>query len=115
VPTPAPAPSKPLTAEQEAAARAIVDQKLFEITGVRPGTPSPSTAIAQPQTTPRSTTPPAGQVTATTTTPATQTVTPMQATRSEKLAALLQAYKADRITPIEYHSQRAKIIAETKP
>jgi hypothetical protein len=27
----------------------------------------------------------------------------------------LQAYKADKITPIEYHTERAKILAEPNP
>jgi hypothetical protein len=36
-------------------------------------------------------------------------------TRSQKLAALLEAYRADKISPIEYHTQRAKILAETQP
>jgi hypothetical protein len=36
-------------------------------------------------------------------------------TRAQKLSALLEAYKADRITPIEYHTQRAKILAEPQP
>ena len=32
--------------------------------------------------------------------------------KEARLAELLQLYKADRITPTEYHEQRAKIIAE---
>jgi hypothetical protein len=97
---------------------------MFEITGVRPGTVPPPTAkapevVAQPQTTPRATTPRTGQVSAVTTpatTPAPAPVVSAAAvTRAQKLSALLEAYKADRITPIEYHTQRAKILAETQP
>ena len=36
-------------------------------------------------------------------------------TRAQKLADLLQAYKADKISPIEYHTERAKILAEPNP
>jgi len=122
-PAAAPAPTKPLTPEQEAAARAIVDQKLYEITGVRPGTvtPPPGTATApstQLQVNARPAPPSATTKPATTAVPTTAQTTPVvapTATRSERLSALLQAYKADRITAIEYHSQRAKIIAETQP
>lgn len=33
-------------------------------------------------------------------------------TKADRLAELLQAYKADKITPFEYHNERAKILAE---
>jgi hypothetical protein len=97
-----------------------MDKKIFQITGVRPGTvPAPTTkapeAIAQPQTTPRATTARTGQAAVTTPPVTTPVVSAVAVTRAQKLAALLQAYKADQITPIEYHSQRAKIIAETQP
>jgi hypothetical protein len=36
-------------------------------------------------------------------------------TKAERLAELLQAYKADKITPFEYHSERAKILADPNP
>jgi len=114
VPTPAAAPSKPLTAEQEAAARAAVDQRMFEITGVRPGTVPPPTVKAPEAV---SATPRTGQVSPAST-PATAPVPVVSATavtRAQKLSALLEAYKADRITPNEYHAQRAKILAETQP
>jgi hypothetical protein len=32
--------------------------------------------------------------------------------KEQRLAELLQLYKADKITPVEYHEQRAKILAE---
>jgi len=35
--------------------------------------------------------------------------------KAQKLASLLQAYKADKITPIEYHTERAKILADPNP
>ena len=58
-------------------------------------------------------------VSPTTTTTTAQTApvpgAPVVNLRAHKLAALLEAYKADRITPIEYHNQRAKILAETQP
>jgi hypothetical protein len=37
---------------------------------------------------------------------------PISATKQERLDALLQKYKADQVTPDEYHSQRAAILAE---
>lgn len=37
---------------------------------------------------------------------------PISATKEERLETLLQLYKADRITPMEYHERRAKILAE---
>jgi hypothetical protein len=90
---------------------------MFEITGVRPGTVAPPNAVkapavvTQPQTTPRATT-----ATTPATTPAPVPVVSAAAvTRAQKLSALLEAYKADRISPIEYHTQRAKILAETQP
>ena len=33
-------------------------------------------------------------------------------TRDQKLADLLRRYKADEISPADYHSERAKILAE---
>lgn len=33
-------------------------------------------------------------------------------TKRQKLAELLERYKADKITPIQYHEERAKIVAE---
>jgi hypothetical protein len=37
---------------------------------------------------------------------------PISASKQDRLAALLQKYQADQITPDEYHSQRAAILAE---
>ena len=37
---------------------------------------------------------------------------PINASKQDRLAALLQKYQADQITPDEYHSQRAAILAE---
>ena len=37
---------------------------------------------------------------------------PLTGTKEARLAALLQQYKADQITPEQYHTQRAAIIAE---
>jgi hypothetical protein len=36
---------------------------------------------------------------------------PFSADKSQRLADLLQKYKADQITPEEYHTERAKILA----
>jgi hypothetical protein len=33
-------------------------------------------------------------------------------TKQERLVELLQLYQADKISPAEYHDQRAKILAE---
>jgi len=114
VAAPAPAPTKPLTPEQEAAARAVVDQKLYEITGVRPGTvtPAPGKPV-EPSTPVQAKATVAPLTTTAQTTPV--VAAPVVNMRAHKLAALLEAYKADRITPIEYHTQRAKILAETQP
>ena len=99
---------------------------MFEITGVRPGAVPPPTAKApdvatQPQTTPRAAAPaPRTAQTSAVTTPAAApapapVVSATAVTRAQKLSALLEAYRADKITPIEYHTQRAKILAETQP
>lgn len=45
-------------------------------------------------------------------TPLTPPPSPLPASKSQRLQALLEQYKADQITPEQYHSQRAKIIAE---
>lgn len=37
---------------------------------------------------------------------------PLSGSKQERLAELLRRYKADAVTPQEYHTQRAKIIAE---
>jgi len=37
---------------------------------------------------------------------------PLPRTKEQRLSALLEVYKADLITPVEYHQQRAKILAE---
>jgi hypothetical protein len=37
---------------------------------------------------------------------------PLSGAKQERLAELLQRYKMDAITPLDYHTQRAKIIAE---
>jgi hypothetical protein len=33
-------------------------------------------------------------------------------TKQQKLSDLLELYKADKLTPAEYHAQRAKILSE---
>jgi hypothetical protein len=37
---------------------------------------------------------------------------PISGTKEERLAEILRQYKADQITPLQYHTQRAKILAE---
>ena len=37
---------------------------------------------------------------------------PISITKEEQLQALLEKYKTDQITPMEYHKQRAAILAE---
>jgi hypothetical protein len=37
---------------------------------------------------------------------------PISGDKQQRLAALLQQYKADQLTPEQYHTQRAKILAE---
>jgi len=37
---------------------------------------------------------------------------PLSADKQQRLAELLQKYKADQITPEQYHTERAKILAE---
>lgn len=39
-------------------------------------------------------------------------LSPLSGSKQERLAELLRRYKADAVTPQEYHTQRAKIIAE---
>jgi len=38
--------------------------------------------------------------------------TKFPASKSQRLVDLLQKYRSDQLTPAEYHSQRAKILAE---
>ena len=70
---------------------------------------------------PRATTKPAATGTQMTTPAAPMTAAPAQTTpeptagpktKQQRLADLLELYKADKLTPPEYHSQRAKILAE---
>ena len=82
-----------LTAEQEIAARAALEKTAVSLQPARvekrPEQKAPAVA-------------------------ATTMVRPVALTpRAQKLAVLLEAYKADRITPAEYHAERAKILAET--
>lgn len=44
--------------------------------------------------------------------PATTTMAPAQGSKEQRLNELLQLYKADKITPVEYHQERAKILGE---
>jgi hypothetical protein len=76
-----------------------------------PGTGQPSSAqpvTAPPGPVPPSITTPSSAVTA--------PVTPAQPggpkTKQERLSELLELYKADKISPAEYHAQRARILAE---
>jgi hypothetical protein len=48
-----------------------------------------------------------------------ETIAPVNAggpgSKAQRLADLLAAYRADKITPLEYHTERAKILAEPNP
>jgi hypothetical protein len=118
-PTAVPAPPLQLTSEQESKALAALNQAAPQLHGaVQPATeratrptraeePKPVRKEAmfgnkRPESTPAAQSPPAVR-------PA------LAGTKAQKLADLLQAYRADKITPIEYHTERAKILAEPTP
>ena len=44
--------------------------------------------------------------------PAQAPPSPLPASKQQRLDDLLQAYRMDRISPEQYHTQRAKILAE---
>lgn len=98
-PTPAPAPSatpvtpQPGDNEAQAKARAALLQQM--------GTPAPAPAAATVPAT-------AAAAAAKSTVPA----APVLSSKEQKLQDLLARYKADKLTPQEYHEQRAAILAE---
>lgn len=104
VPTPAVEPAAGQTGDTEAQAqaRAALGQKMAEV-----GTPATPTVIT-------ATTSPVGVATTTTTSlqPITAPPLPINMSKAGKLDWLLSQYKADQITPEQYHTQRAKILAE---
>lgn len=117
-----PAPVEP---DAIARARLAVRQKLEELAAQEPTpAPEPVAAVAQPATTKIKPAPapaaPAGRAEAERQAlKATDTFRPMEAppsalpaSKEARLADLLQRYKADKITPQEYHTQRAAILAE---
>jgi 2-oxoglutarate dehydrogenase E2 component (dihydrolipoamide succinyltransferase) len=55
---------------------------------------------------------PAPKATAAIVTPIETAPSPLSGSKQQRLAALLQLYKSDQITPQQYHTQRAAIIAE---
>jgi hypothetical protein len=80
----APAAAAPTTPIQPAEAKKVAPEKVFP-------SASPATATAS-----ASAPPPSG-------------VSP---DKEQRLYQLLQDYKADKLTPFEYHTQRAKILSE---
>jgi hypothetical protein len=88
----------------DAKARELLRQKMNELANAQPAPPAASAV-------PTRETPP----------PEVRSAAPAQPgavapsypkTKQQRLSDLLEAYKADKITPADYHNQRAKIIAE---
>jgi hypothetical protein len=81
-----------------------------------PGKPAPATASKKSSSASKPTsTSSEPKVTAAPTQPAPQTALEQPTgpkTKQQRLADLLELYKADKISPAEYHAQRAKILAE---
>jgi hypothetical protein len=76
----------------------------------KPVASTPATPVYQPVAKPQPTPAPAFVVVTPTTEPTIPS--PFSASKQQRLAELLERYKADAITPQEYHTQRAAIIAE---
>jgi hypothetical protein len=119
-PAPATAASPAVDSDAQAKARAAVLQKLSELQQQPVATPPPApekvmvkaiekpTPVAAPVIVENKPPVVAEPVVKPIETPA----LPIAATKEERLQALLAKYKADLITPAEYHTERAKIIAE---
>jgi hypothetical protein len=86
----------------QAAARAALDAKMAELGTLV--TPAPA-VVAQGKT-------PTARTAAEMGTPIVAPALPISMTKEQKLAELLSQYKADRISPEQYHEQRAAILAE---
>jgi hypothetical protein len=117
-PTPVPIPNgaQQLTSEQESKALAALNQSAPQLHGsVRPsaaGAPAPerATRSSRAEETKR-----VEKRNAVKSQPELAVQPTGPRTKAQKLTDLLQAYKADRITPLEYHTERAKILAEPNP
>jgi len=125
-PAPEPAPAVSAAATDEERLREAVRARLAA--GETPATAAPeqphvttgsdlqpvvsSTTIVSP--TPAAPAEPAPAVTPAPTGPTTIVAppSPLAGSKEQRLQALLQQYKADRITPQQYHEERAKILAE---
>jgi hypothetical protein len=70
----------------------VTEQPSPPVIEVRPGSPATTTVSPMPPVLP----PPS----------------PLPASKQQRLDDLLQAYRMDRISPQQYHTQRAKILAE---
>jgi hypothetical protein len=109
----------------QAAARAALMKQMDQVQAPEPETPSPTPAPTMPKTpAPVAPAPAAAPVMITPTPAPSATMTsaspvpivapaiPISATKEQRLQALLAKYKADQITPEQYHTQRAEILAE---
>ncbi len=76
------------------------DQEAKKQTDSQPETPAPAPARAAPASTQAAPAAAPGPGSG------------AEMTRDQKLADLLRRYKADEISPADYHSERAKILAE---
>lgn len=77
-----------------------------------PAAPEKSVATTTPAAKPATVTPPVATTPPPTTIPTAKVTAPLAGSKEERLAELLRRYRADAITPLEYHTQRAKILAE---
>lgn len=99
----------------QAAARAALGQKMQEIQSSSPATPQPSVpvkpapVVSAPAMPAPAANPPA-QVAGERTIVA--PAAPVSMTQEEQLARLLMLYKSNQLTPLQYHDQRAAILAQ---
>jgi hypothetical protein len=118
-----PVPTAPVAGEQrfsevpdagEDAQAARMRDALRQKIAVEKATPTPAPVVSTPaRPTPTGTSSPVVAAPSATKTPEfAPAPEPGPASKQARLAALLQLYKADTITPQQYHTQRAKIIAE---
>jgi hypothetical protein len=98
-----------MTPDQEARARAALEQKLAELNQA-PAVPTPvAPVVAAPAPAPAVTVPPPVVPAPAVPTPAVA-VPASTKTGLERLAELTELYLANQITPAQYHQERAKIV-----
>jgi hypothetical protein len=113
--TPVPATAQQLTAEQESRALMALNQAAPQLHGaVRSN--NGAKATEEPRTARKGTRVDNGNQKTSKVEPAAVATHPAgPRNKAQKLADLLEAYRADKVTPLEYHTERAKILADPNP